>query len=123
MKRISIALLAVSLLGLWAVQTAWSAESAKDKPTPKEVTLKGLVTVQKDKDGKITSIKLTHKDKTVYQIVLDTKGTEIGKTLADKHVEVTGTEETKNKETWITVKSIKELTAHKKGDNKTDKKK
>jgi hypothetical protein len=114
MKRIFIVSLALCVMGLWVAQAAWSAEAAKNK----DVTIKGKVTVQKGTDGKITSIKLMHKDKVACHIVLDAKGMELGNTLADKHVEVTGAEETKNSEKWITVKSFKELTRPEKKENK-----
>jgi len=47
----------------------------------------------------------------IYQVVLDEKGIELGKTMADKRVKIEGTVEIKGDVHWLTVKTFSEVKA------------
>ena len=69
----------------------------------------GIVTVVKDNDGNITEIKVTAHRELIYKVVLDEKGIELGKTMADKRARIEGTIEKKGDVQWLTVKTFSEL--------------
>jgi hypothetical protein len=79
----------------------------------------GIVTIVKDNDGNIAEIKVTsHKD-LVYKVVLDEKGIELGKTMADKRARIEGLVEVKGKVHWLTVKTFGEVKAKTEAKPKT----
>ncbi|OHE75273.1 MAG: hypothetical protein A2107_06325 [Verrucomicrobia bacterium GWF2_62_7] len=53
-------------------------------------TVSGTVSVAKDKEGKITAVKLIVSEKEVYNVVLDEKGQKLGNDLSGKKAQVTG---------------------------------
>jgi hypothetical protein len=63
---------------------------AAEEPKPVKV-VQGVVTVTKDANNVINKVTLTAKDKVVYNVELNLKGLELGKTMANKEVEVSGT--------------------------------
>jgi len=93
-----------------------AADPNKPKVTPNERTddLKlviGIVNVTKDKDGNFTEIKVVTHPQLIYKVVLDEKGKELAKTLADKRARIEGYIEEKGKDNWLTVKTFKEVTS------------
>jgi hypothetical protein len=70
---------------------------------------RGIIVVAKDANGVITSVKLESRRCGTFNIVLDEKGKELGEKMADKFVEVTGTETTKGNEKWLTVEKYSEI--------------
>ena len=98
---------------LAVVSNVMAADPNQPKETPKEKSkdnslVIGVVSIVKDKDGNIVEIKVTaHKD-LIYKVVLDEKGMELGKTLADKRARIEGSIEKKGETQWITVKMFSE---------------
>jgi hypothetical protein len=76
------------------------------QPKPVEVKLEGTVSVVKDVNNVITSVKLTTA-KGIYEVMLNATGLELGKTMADKKVEVEGIVSHKDGQKSIDVKSFK----------------
>jgi hypothetical protein len=101
------------LLAIVSNVMAADANSPKGTPKekPKDSPIIGVVTVVKDNDGNITEIKVkAHRD-LIYQVVLDEKGIELGKTMADKRVRIEGTVEIKGDVHWLTVKTFEGVKA------------
>jgi len=96
------------LLGLVSNTLAADPNQPKEPPKNKEVIVVGTVSVVKDKDNNITEISVKTPRGITYQITLDDKGKELGKTLADKRVRITGTVETKGEVKWLTVVNFSE---------------
>ena len=93
---------------LAVVSNAMAADANQPKEKSKDGVI-GIVTVVKDNDGNIAEIKVkVHKD-LIYQVVLDEKGIELGKTMAGKRVKIAGTIEKKGDAEWVTVKTFSEL--------------
>jgi len=72
-------------------------------------TFRGIIIVAKDVNGVITSVKLENRRRGTFNIVLDEKGKELGEKMADKFVEITGKETTKDNEKWLTVEKYSEM--------------
>jgi hypothetical protein len=107
-----VGVIAVCMI-LAVVSNALAADANQPKGTPKEKPedLKlviGIVTVAKASDGNIAEIKVTSHRELIYKVVLDAKGIEVGKTMADKRVRIEGTIEKKGEVQWITVKTFGE---------------
>ena len=98
-----------ALLGFVGNASAADANQHKETPKEKQVTLKGVVSEVKDKDGNVTEVQLTV-GKEVYMITIDSKGKELGK-MAGKTAKVTGTLEVKDNVKWLTVKTYGEAPA------------
>jgi hypothetical protein len=81
-------------------------------PAQKEgmLTIKGMLMVTKDAAGAVTAVKLENRRRGTFNIVLDAKGKELAEKMADKFVEVTGKETTKDNEKWLTVEKYTEAT-------------
>jgi hypothetical protein len=107
-----VGVIAVCVL-LAVVSNVMAADPNQPKETPKEKSkdnslVIGVVSIVKDKDGNIVEIKVTaHKD-IIYKVVLDEKGIELGKTLADKRARIEGAIEKKGDTQWVTVKTFSE---------------
>jgi hypothetical protein len=71
-------------------------------PPPTLVKVEGTISVTKDANNVVTSIKLTTATKVVYNVTLDKKGEELGK-LDGKEVEVHGVITEKGTQKWIKV--------------------
>jgi hypothetical protein len=101
--------LAVLLIAGTALLSAvcFAAEQTPGVEQPKTVKVQGVVGVTKDDAGVITKITLTTKDGAVYNVVLDEKGLELGKEMADKEVEAEGSVSKQDDQEWITVQSYK----------------
>ena len=98
------------LLAVVSNVMAADANQPKEKSKDNNLVI-GIVTIVKDNDGNIAEIKVTaHKD-LIYKVVLDAKGIELGKTMADKRARIEGTIETKGKVQWLTVKTFSEVKA------------
>ena len=100
---------------LAVVSNAMAADVNQPKGTPKEkpkdLPITGVVSVTKDNDGNFTEIKVTVHKSLVYKVVLNEKGIELGKTMADKRVRIEGTTEKKGEVEWVTVKTFTEIKA------------
>lgn len=70
---------------------------------------RGRIVVVKDANGVITAVKLENRRRGTFNIVLDEKGKELAEKMADKFVEITGTEITKDNEKWLTVEKYSEM--------------
>lgn len=92
------------------VSNAMAADA--NQPKAKDTSLViGIVNVVKNNDGNIAEIKVvTHKD-LVYRVVLDAKGIELGKIMADKRARIEGIIEKKGDVEWLTVKTFGDLKA------------
>ena len=113
MKKRLIALVAVCMI-LAVVSNAMAADPNQPKGPPKEKSkdtklVIGVVTVMKDNDGNFTEIKVKATKELIYQVVLDEKGIELGKTMADKRARIEGTIEKKGNVEWLTVKTFGDL--------------
>jgi hypothetical protein len=84
----------------------FAAEPTPGAEQPKMVKVQGVVNVTKDAN-EITKVTVVTKDKVVYNVTLDTKGLELGKTMAGKEVDVEGTVTKKGIQEWIKVQSYK----------------
>jgi len=92
---LAVVLIAGAALVCFAVEKA---------PAP-VVKVQGIVGVTKDAAGVITAVTLTAKDGAIYDVTLDAKGMELGKTMADKKVDAEGTVAEKDGAQWLTVQS------------------
>ena len=107
-----VGVVAVCML-LAVVSNVMGADVNQPKQTPKEKSkdnrlVQGTVTVVKDNDGNITEIKVKATRELIYHVVLDEKGKEMGKTMADKIARIEGFIEIKGKVQWLTVKTFSE---------------
>jgi hypothetical protein len=87
-KKNLVKLAVVLIAGTALLSSVCFAAEADPKPVK---VVQGVVTVTKDANNVINKVTLTAKDKAVYNITLDAKGLELGKTMANKEVEVSGT--------------------------------
>lgn len=99
----------IAVITMLAVGVIASDVWAKKTPL-KEQMIQGTVHVTKDKEGKITAVKLMN-DKMSYSITLDAKGKELGEKMANKKVDVTCIVKMKTNVEWLTVKSYNEVAA------------
>ena len=95
----------VVVLGVAAVFLAANVFAA-DANAPKPKKLEGTVSVAKDSNGVVTSIKLTTARKTVYYVTLDEKGKELSG-LNSKEVEVRCVVTKKDDQKWIKVNEFR----------------
>ncbi len=112
MKKCTAALVTATgiFVLLMFVNSTRAADANQPKAAPREtqkdkqMVVKGTVSVLKDKDGKVTEVKLEDEKNLVYRITLNAKGKELGKKMAGKTVKVIGTSEVKDNVKWLTVK-------------------
>ena len=106
-----VGVVAVCVL-LAVVSNVMAADANQPKEKSKDNNLViGIVTIVKDNDGNIAEIKVTAHKELIYKVVLDEKGIELGKTMADKRVRIEGTIEKKGEVQWVTVKTFSEVKA------------
>ena len=100
--------LAILLIAGTALLSAvcFAAEKTPGEP-PKTVKVQGVVNVTKDANSVITKVTVVTKDKVVYNVVLNVRGLDLGKTMADKEVEVEGVISKKDGQDWIKVQTFK----------------
>jgi len=84
--------LAILLIAGTALLSAvcFAAEPTPGAEPPKLVKVQGVVNVTKDANDVITKVTVVTKDKVVYNVVLNLKGLDLGKAMANKEVEVEG---------------------------------
>ena len=99
------------LLGLVSDTQAADPNQPKKMARNKEVVVVGTVSAVKDNDGNATDVKIKTAKDLIYQVTLDDKGKELGKTMADKKVRVVGTLETKGEVKWLTIIKFSEQKA------------
>lgn len=97
------------LLAVVSNVMAADANQPKGKSNDSNSLVIGIVTVVKGNDGNITEIKVTAHRELIYEVVLDAKGIELGKTMADKRARIEGTIEKKGDVQWLTVKTFSDL--------------
>jgi hypothetical protein len=101
---------------VFAAGTETHAKPKKPESVPNvmmNMRLDGTVSVAKDANGVVTSIKLTTTDKTVYNVKLDEKGKELGG-FDGKEVTVRGVITEKNGQKWIEVHGLQLVNKNKK---------
>ena len=99
------------LLGLVSDTQAADPNKPKKMARNKEVVVVGTVSAVKDNDGNATDVKIKTAKDLIYQVTLDDKGKELGKTMADKKVRLVGTLETKGEVKWLTIIKFSEQKA------------
>jgi hypothetical protein len=108
LKRIVASIiLGVLTSNIWAQETQEPNKQTKELSGSQTIT--GIVSVTSDKDGKITAVTVTTKEKIAYQVVMDAKGINLGEKMAGKTVKATGEAETKDNIKWLTVKTYSEI--------------
>jgi hypothetical protein len=90
----------VLVAGAEAPAKPMKPKAAHRPPFP--IRLEGTISVTKDANNVVTSIKLTTAAKLVYNVTLDTKGEELGK-LDGKEVQLKCMVTEKDNQKWITV--------------------
>jgi hypothetical protein len=111
MKKLIMLTLVAAMVEFLFVDTSRAAEPNAPK-FPKfdpNTMFRGRIVVAKDANGVITSVKLENRRRGTFNIVLDEKGKELGEKMADKFVEITGKETTKDNEKWLTVEKYSEI--------------
>jgi hypothetical protein len=98
---VAAAFLAASVFAADANAPAKPKSPEGSRP-PVTVKLEGTISVTKDSNDVVTSIKLTTASKAVYNVTLDKKGEELG-SLNGKEVEVRCVVTEKDKQKWIKV--------------------
>jgi hypothetical protein len=106
MKKLMILLVMAAMVNFAIVGVSKAADPNMPKFDPNAI--RGKVAVVKDASGAITSIKIENKRRGDWNVVLDEKGKELAQ-MDGKYVHVTGKEETKDGQKWVTVESYKEL--------------
>ncbi len=103
--------LAVLLIAGVALLSAVCFAAEPNRPSLEEVLkpvkVQGMVNVTKDANAVITKVTVVTKDKVAYNVTLDAKGMELGKTMANKEVEAMGIVSKKGMQDWIKVESYK----------------
>ena len=75
-------------------------------PEPTVFTLQGHVSVLRDANDVITSVRLVT-DEDIYDVVLDAKGLELGEQMEDREVEVEGVVSEEDDQKWLKVLTFK----------------
>jgi len=99
-------MVAVCML-LAIVSNVMAADANQPKQTPKDKPFIGIVKEVKDQNGVVTEVTVKSPRET-YQITLDAKGKELGKSMDGKRVKIVGTLEVKNGVKWLTVEKYSE---------------
>jgi len=123
MKKLVMLILMAAMIGFLFVGVSKAREpnSPKQEPNAPKFNpnmFRGRVVVVKDANGVITAVKLENKKRGTFNIVLDEKGKKLAEKMADKFVEIIGTETTKDNEKWLTVETYSEIQRprHRPGD-------
>lgn len=110
MKKMIMLTLVAAMVEFSFVGISRAAEpNAPKLPKLDPNMFRGKIVVVKDANGVITAVKLESRRRGTFNIVLDAKGKELGEKMADKLVEITGKETTKNNEKWLTVEKYIEM--------------
>ncbi len=98
------------LLAVVSNVMAADVNQPKEKSKDSNSLVIGIVNVVKGNDGNFTEIKVVvSRRELIYKVVLDAKGIELGKTMADKRARIEGTIEQKGDVQWLTVKTFSDL--------------
>jgi hypothetical protein len=108
---LAVAVVSCILLGFFS--NALAADANQPKVTPKEAakekqTIIGTVHEVKDKDGNVTQVTLNVSKTVIYQITLDTKGKDLGRTMDGKRVKAVGEPKVQGSVRWLTVDKYEE---------------
>jgi hypothetical protein len=100
----------ICIMFLAMLTTAFLASTsfAVVDPGSEVVGLRGFVSVIRDVNDVIISVQLVTDDDT-YDVVLDTKGLELGKEMEDREVEVEGVVSEKDGQKWLKVLVFKAI--------------
>ncbi len=96
------------LLGFMSNALAADANQPKETPKEKSTVVIGTVKEVKDQNGIVTEVTVKVNKELTYQIKLDTKGKELGKTMDGKRVKVVGALDVKHGIKWMTVEKYSE---------------
>jgi hypothetical protein len=103
MAVVTLLVFGVSVAGAATQKTTKTTKSTK----PQVKTYTGTVKVTKDKAGKLTAVKLnTGTFSSTYNVVLDSKGRELGEKMAGKRVQVKGLVQKKSGKTVLAVRGF-----------------
>ena len=103
---VKLAILSIAAAALLSSMCFAADKTPAEQPKPNVVKVQGLVNVTKDANNVVTKVVVVA-EKEIYDVVLDAKGLELGKTMEGKKVEVQGTVAKKGTELWLTVQSFK----------------
>lgn len=103
---VKLAVLLIAAAALLGSMCFAAEKPPAEQPKPNVVKVQGIVNVTKDANDVITKVVVVA-EKETYNVVLDAKGLELGKTMDAKKVEVQGTVAKKGTELWLTVQSFK----------------
>jgi phage-related protein len=87
----------------------FAAEQSPRMEQLKVVKVQGVVNVIKDANDVISGVTVVTEDEVVYNVVLNAKGLELGKEMADREVEVEGVVSNQDGQNWIEVHSYKQV--------------
>jgi len=96
------------LLGFVSNALAADANQPKETPKDKSMVVVGTVKEVKDSNGVVTEVTVKVNKELTYQIKLDAKGKELGKSMDGKRVKVVGTLDVKAGVKWLTVEKYEE---------------
>ena len=99
------------VLGLLLIApVAWAGEpSVSTSGGRSRARVYGTVRVEKDKDGKITSVAVLTVNQVTYKVALDENGTKLAEQFADKRASVLGYVTGSDRERSLTVLSFGEI--------------
>jgi competence protein ComGC len=109
MSTIKRGIMLMSLGLISALVLVVPSVAQQEQPEAETVTLQGVVSVVRDADGVITSVKLTTDDGTSYNVELDDKGLEMAEQAEDQKVEAQGIVTEEEGQKWLVVQSFKIL--------------
>jgi len=102
---VKLAIVSIAAAAL-LISICFAADETQVVEQPSVVKVQGVVNVTKDANDVITKVVVVT-EKEEYNVVLDAKGLELGKTMQDKKVEVQGVVTKKYDQLWLTVQSYK----------------
>jgi hypothetical protein len=102
---VKFAVLSIAIAALLSTM-CFAADEPKAAPKPDVVKVQGIVNVTKDANNVVTKVVVVA-EKEIYNVVLDAKGLDLGKTMDGKKAEIQGTVAKKGTELLLTVQSFK----------------
>jgi len=102
-QEMCIVFLAMLTTALWA-----STSLAVEEPKQEIVKLEGFVSVLRDVNDVIISVRLVT-DEDIYDVVLDAKGLELGEEMEGEDVEVEGVVSKEDDQEWLKVLTFKAI--------------
>ncbi|MEN6385431.1 MAG: hypothetical protein ABFD79_09545 [Phycisphaerales bacterium] len=110
MKKLTILFVMAAMVNFMLVGVSKAADPNKpNRPMFDPNAIRGKVEVVKDANGTITSMKILNKRRGDWNVVLNDKAKELAQELEGRIVEITGTQETKDGQKWVTIESYKQM--------------